>query len=155
MAGCHPLTTPAPQSTPTDALVVARSPFVVDGDTLGVVVDGKERRVRLLGIDAPESGDCGADAAADRLAALVDVDHLHLVLDPDSGPEDRYGRILAYATTPDVDDVGLALIDEGLVEAWWPRSAAPPSRGDAYTAAADAARQATTGSWAECGALGR
>lgn len=28
---------------------------VVDGDTALVVVDGDERRVRLLGVDAPES----------------------------------------------------------------------------------------------------
>lgn len=49
-----------------------------------------------------------------------------------------------------VDDVGLALIDEGLVEAWWPCSAATPSRRDTHTAAADSASQAWASSWSDC-----
>lgn len=41
--------------------------YVVDGDTVHVDLRGRNERVRLLGIDTPELGQCGA-AKATRLA---------------------------------------------------------------------------------------
>ena len=40
---------------------VATDLAVVDGDTVEVTVDGVRERVRLLGIDTPERGRCGAE----------------------------------------------------------------------------------------------
>lgn len=45
---------------------------VVDGDTLDAQVSGGPAlRVRLIGIDTPEVGDCGADRATTALEQLV------------------------------------------------------------------------------------
>jgi endonuclease YncB( thermonuclease family) len=82
---------------------------VIDGDT--IEVDGVGR-VRLVGVDTPEIGDCGYDEARDQLAALVLGESVQLV--PAGGDDrDRYDRLLRYV---DVDgtDAGLLLIEEGL-----------------------------------------
>ena len=82
---------------------------VIDGDT--IEVDGVGR-VRLVGVDTPEIGECGYDAARDQLAALVLGESIELV--PGGVDDrDRYDRLLRYV---DVDgtDAGLLLIEEGL-----------------------------------------
>ena len=85
--------------------VVAR---VVDGD---IVELGNGETVRLVGIDAPETGECGHDRATDRLAGLVLGQAVRL-LRPDED-RDRYGRLLRYVDVGD-QDVGLRLIRRGL-----------------------------------------
>lgn len=81
---------------------------VLDGDT--VEVDGLGR-VRLVGVDTPEVGECGSRAAADRLAELVLGRDVHLVAGG-QGDTDRYGRLLRYVEVDGVD-VGLVLVQEG------------------------------------------
>ena len=49
LAGCHR------QQGPSAEFQKATVEYVVDGDTIDVVIDGNEKRVRLAGIDAPES----------------------------------------------------------------------------------------------------
>lgn len=61
---------------------------VPDGDSLQLA-DG--RRVRLLGIDAPEIGRCLADQAKEKLRSLVFGKHVRL---KDTLTDD-YGRVLA------------------------------------------------------------
>ncbi len=78
---------------------------VVDGDTLVARVDGARVRVRLLGVDAPEtaigrgSAECygveAADAARDLLPRGLGI---ALRTDPTQGREDRFGRLLAEVT---------------------------------------------------------
>lgn len=87
--------------------------YVVDGDTLHVAGSG---RVRLLGIDTPEHGECGFDRAGDALAGLVLHKAVGLVPpDPDRGT-DVYGRLLRYVDVGDTD-AGLTLIARGLAVA--------------------------------------
>ena len=80
---------------------------VVDGDTIDVVVDGREERVRLTGIDTPE---VARDASGDRPATVCEcfgdeatafVERLLPVgtpirLERDVVGRDDYGRLLAY-----------------------------------------------------------
>ena len=61
---------------------------VIDGDTF-TLHDG--RRVRLLGVDAPEEGRCMADRATERLTILVHGKHVRLK----DQTMDSYGRIMA------------------------------------------------------------
>lgn len=61
---------------------------VIDGDTF-TLKDG--RRVRLLGVDAPEEGRCMADRATERLTSLVAGRHVRLK----DQTMDSYGRIMA------------------------------------------------------------
>ena len=78
---------------------------VIDGDTLDL--DNGER-VRLAGIDAPESGDCGADTAAATLTALT-LGHA-VVLEPSDEDRDQYGRLLRYVVVDGVDAGGTLLM---------------------------------------------
>lgn len=82
---------------------------VVDGDTLDVEGVG---RVRLVGIDTPEVGECGYDQARERLSDLVLGEPVTLVT-AGVDDRDRYDRLLRYV---DVDgaDAGLVLLEEGL-----------------------------------------
>ncbi|EJT84889.1 nuclease [Pseudomonas putida S11] len=72
---------------------------VVDGDTLRLV-DG--RSVRLIGINAPEIGRNGrtsepyAEAARQRLQALVKASDGRVGLEPGVESKDKYGRTLAH-----------------------------------------------------------
>jgi len=70
---------------------------VVDGDTVYVSLNGREEKVRLIGVDTPESTTqvepYGKEAAAyteSRLAGKQVYPEL------DAGERDKYGRLLAY-----------------------------------------------------------
>jgi micrococcal nuclease len=84
---------------------------VIDGDTLVVSRSGIESKVRLIGINTPESGECFADKATDALANLVDGGTIHLVAD--ESDVDRYGRLLRYVEVGSGVDVGAALVANG------------------------------------------
>ena len=116
---------------------------VVDGDTFEVETEGGPERVRLIGIDTPETGECLADAAEDLLAELLDAGPLELR--SDRSDRDRYGRLLRYAYS-DGRFVNEALVREGLAIA---RSYPPDTAEDDRLArAAVAAREERLGMWA-------
>jgi micrococcal nuclease len=84
---------------------------VVDGDTLDVRLrDGRVEAVRIIGINTPESGECGSEEATDELAALVDGQTL--ALRRDTSDRDQYDRLLRYVLVGDVS-VGEVLVAEG------------------------------------------
>lgn len=125
-AGCS--SGPEPLTLPTASAEVLVSPLpagqdgtverVVDGDTL--VVAG--RRVRMIGIDTPETVkpdsavECfGPESSAATKALLPAGTSVRLV--PDVEPQDRYGRELAYVYR--VEDglfVAGYLVQEGFAE---------------------------------------
>jgi len=80
---------------------------VIDGDTI-VITDGT--KVRLLGIDAPERGECGYSTATKKLKALVEGKTVNLV----GTKTDKYDRRLAYVDIAGID-AGAELIMAGLV----------------------------------------
>jgi len=74
---------------------------VVDGDTLDVDLAGTVERVRLIGIDTPETVkpntpvECfGRDASA-YAKYLLDGQAVYIEDDPSQDSRDRYGRLLA------------------------------------------------------------
>lgn len=71
---------------------------VTDGDTLRVRLrNGAHVSVRMLGIDTPERGGCGANDATANLRRLAPVGStVHLVSDRTQAAKDRYGRLLRY-----------------------------------------------------------
>lgn len=103
-AGAGPDTAqPAVGSTQTGT--VSR---IVDGDTLDVSGVG---RIRVIGIDAPERGECGYESATAAISVLVLGREVTLV--PGAVDDaDRYGRLLRYVDVGD-RDAGLALIEDG------------------------------------------
>ncbi len=86
---------------------------VVDGDTVDVRhSDGTEERVRVIGIDTPERGECGFGPATTAMADLLDGQEVALVGGA-RDDRDRYGRIIRYVDVDGVD-AGLSLIEDGL-----------------------------------------
>jgi len=86
---------------------------VVDGDTVWVKLsNGSDEKVRLIGIDTPETGQCGFEAAKEQLEQLVLNQEVSLVVGtPDN--RDIHKRLLRYI---DIDglDTGLELVKQGL-----------------------------------------
>src|SRR5215216_4272042 len=87
---------------------------VVDGDTVDVRLDaGRVERVRLIGIDTPEVGTCGAAAATTAARRLAGDARVVLRGDASQDTRDRYGRLLAYVWLPGGRDLGFRLLAGG------------------------------------------
>lgn len=107
-----PSPTAAPRPSPT-AASTWRVLAVVDGDTIDVMSSsGTQERVRVIGIDTPERGDCGFAEASDAMSRLVMGRDVVLVGGAQDD-RDHYDRILRYVDVRGVD-AGLSLIEDGL-----------------------------------------
>jgi micrococcal nuclease len=113
---------------------------IADGDTLTLLVDKTQIRVRLEGIDTPERAQPFGRKAGQALAKKV----FGKVVQVDDLGKDRYGRTLGIVRL-DKRNVNLELVREGW--AWWYRKHAPKNR-ELATAEA-AARKAKRGLWAD------
>lgn len=139
-----------PRLAPDTGLVVV----VIDGDTLVVRLRHGEERVRLIGVDTPETVDparapeCfGAEASARTTELLPPGTEIRLERDVEG--RDRYGRLLAYVfRTSDGLLINRVLLEEGLGE---PLHIAPNTayRADLAAAGADARAQGR-GLWSAC-----
>ncbi|MCU1501211.1 MAG: nuclease (SNase protein), partial [Ilumatobacteraceae bacterium] len=90
---------------------------VVDGDTVNIAAsDGNSLRVRVIGIDAPESGACEATLATETMTKLADGKAVTLLTGGDGEDADKYGRLLRYIDI-DGNDAGLTMINMGLAKA--------------------------------------
>lgn len=92
---------------------------VVDGDTIIVEIDGKKERVRLIGVDTPETvhpnkpvEHYGKEASA-FTRKLTEGEMVRLEYDDDSQRRDRYGRLLAYVYLPDGTFLNAEIIKQG------------------------------------------
>lgn len=90
----QPLAACLPAGAPTQNVPVT---YVVDGDTIHVLLNGANYSLRYIGIDTPESTNVieyyGPEAAA-RNKALVNGKIVTIV--KDVSETDRYGRLLRY-----------------------------------------------------------
>jgi len=128
---------------------------VVDGDTLDVRIGDTEERIRLIGVDTPESVapnrpvQCyGAEASA-YLASLV-PEGTEVRLERDAVARDQFGRLLAYVYRAEDDLlVNLALIEQGYADAvtYGDNEALYPE----LVAAEAEARDGGRGLWGVCG----
>ena len=92
---------------------------IVDGDTLVAIVDGERERVRLLGIDTPESvaenrpDQCYGEESSEYLKSLLpEGSDITLILDEEA--RDQYDRLLAYVVrSSDALFINLDLIEQG------------------------------------------
>lgn len=128
---------------------------VVDGDTLDVEVGGTEERVRLIGVDTPESVardrpvQCYGTEASAYLASLV-PEGTAVRLERDAVARDQFGRLLAYVYRAEDDLlVNRALIERGYADAvtYGDNEALYPE----LVAAEAAARDGGRGLWGVCG----
>lgn len=123
---------------------------ITDGDTVRMLVEGRELRVRLIGLDTPELRDpleCFGPEATAALEALAppgtEVGYAY-----DRDPQDRYERELMYLFAADGTLINLELVEQGYAEAllvepndrYWPE----------LQAAERTAREAGRGLWGVC-----
>ncbi len=94
---------------------------VVDGDTIIVDIDGAETRVRLIGIDTPESvhpddtlNSERGQVASDFTSALLTGKQVYLEYDEEM--TDKYGRTLAYVFLSDKTMIEAELLKNGMAE---------------------------------------
>ncbi|HEU4701244.1 MAG TPA: thermonuclease family protein [Conexibacter sp.] len=132
----------------------ARLERVIDGDTIVVEVDGREERIRYIGVDTPETVkpntavQCFGPQAHDLNARLLGRPGTQLTLRFDRELRDRYGRLLAYVFGP-----GGLFVNARLVEAGAARTLAiapNTSRAMQMSALQHAARTAGRGLWGAC-----
>lgn len=95
---------------------------VVDGDTFVVDIDGTETKIRLIGIDTPESVHTDESrnteegiVASDFTKALLKDESVYLEYDVST--TDKYGRTLAYAYLSDGETmINALLLSEGMAQ---------------------------------------
>lgn len=142
---------PAERAAPPGEAVITR---VVDGDTVRARIRSVDERVRLIGVDTPESVKPGTpvecfakEASAHTSALLPPGTRVRLVRDIEA--RDRYGRLLAYVYR--ADDglfVNLALARDGFAA---PLTIPPNvAHAEEFAAAAGEARRGRRGLWARC-----
>jgi micrococcal nuclease len=131
--------------------VSARVVAVVDGDTVDVAWPGHRERVRLLGVDTPETVDphrpigCFGPEASAYTHRRLQGQPVRLTFDRER--RDRYGRLLAYV------DVGGRRFNDELLTEGYARLLVIPPNGIHARAMLDeelAARSARRGLWAAC-----
>jgi micrococcal nuclease len=130
-----------------DARVVA----VLDGDTVDVTLlaSSKRQRVRLIGIESPERGQCFARAATRAAHKLALAQRVRLIGDRTQAKQDRYGRLLAYVVLPNGNDLARLLIGRGFGVVYvYDRLF---NRVGAYRTAEAAAKARRVGLWSACG----
>ncbi len=138
-----------PSSSPTpigleEAFVIN----VVDGDTIDVLIGGRELRVRYIGIDTPETVDpqrpveCFGREASERNRELVEG--MTVGLERDVSETDQFGRLLRHVWASG-EMVNAALVEEGYASA----STFPPDIRYAalFTALETQARSHNRGLW--------
>lgn len=118
---------------------------VADGDTITVLDASKtQHRIRMTGIDAPESKQAFGNRSRQSLADLVAGKQVTVRWDE----QDRYGRILGQVLTPDGQDANLAQVQRGM--AWHYAQYAktrPAAESRAYASAQSQAQREKIGLW--------
>ncbi|OIS90224.1 thermonuclease family protein [Brucella cytisi] len=123
---------------------------IIDGDTVVVLVDRQQVRVRLADIDAPESGQAFGSRSRQRLADLIFRKHVRVV----EKDTDRYGRTLGivyfkecYPVATCVElPVNAVMVSEGM--AWAYRFRDRPTDPEMF-AIEQNARSAGRGLWSD------
>jgi len=130
------------------ASALAAAPFpakvvhIADGDTITVLRGREQIKIRLNGIDCPESRQPWGRKAKRFTADLVGMKTVQV----QPIDKDRYGRLVAVVSLPETGQVlGLELVRAGL--AWWYRRYAPKDQD--LREAEERAKAARKGLWAD------
>ncbi len=92
---------------------------VTDGDTIHILMNNKDEKVRLIGINTPETVDprrkveCFGKEASKRMKELASGEIVRLEYDESQNIRDAYDRILAYVYLEDGQMINRKMIAEG------------------------------------------
>lgn len=107
------------QTTVSAVENIYRVSRVVDGDTIEVTKDERKEKVRLSGINTPETVDprkkveCFGKEASAHVKEILMGQNVTLVSDNSQTKYDKYGRLLAYVYREDGLFVNKHMIQEG------------------------------------------
>ncbi len=117
------------EKTPKESQVLSSTDFkdgqlykvsrVIDGDTLEIENNGSFQKIRLIGVDTPETSDprkeieCFGVEASNKSKELLEGKQIRLESDPTQQNKDRYERLLRYIYLEDGTNINLYLIAEG------------------------------------------
>ena len=124
-----------------------------DGDTFGIKMNGKEEKIRLIGVDTPEThhpdiaAQCFGEKASAFTKDLVGSQQVRLEADPLSTNRDRYDRLLRYAYLPDGRLINAEIIKAGYGFAY---TSFPFTKINDFKRFQDEAQAAKAGLWTDC-----
>lgn len=99
-ASSESTTEPSISSQSAFKLIPAQVVSVIDGDTIEVKIDGKTEKVRLIGVDTPETKHPSKPVQSYGLEAskytTSQLNGKKVFLEKDVEERDKYGRLLAY-----------------------------------------------------------
>lgn len=111
----QPITNTVEQNQPGLYKVIS----FVDGDTITIDMNGKQEKVRLIGVDTPETHDprkpvqCFGSASANFTKNIIGSNRVRLEADPTNTNRDRYNRLLRYVYLPDGTLINGEIIKQG------------------------------------------
>ncbi len=124
-----------------------------DGDTIAVRMHGKTEKIRLIGVDTPETKDprkpvqCfGPEASAYSMQTLTGK-KVRLVADPLSTNRDRYDRLLRYVYLEDGSFYNQQLVSGGYAKAY---TGFPFSHSETFASEEQHAKATGAGMWGAC-----
>lgn len=126
---------------------------VADGDTITVDLGGYQEKVRLIGVDTPETHDprrplqCFGEAASGFTKKLLEGQKVRLEGDPEDSDRDKYRRLLRYVYLPDGRLVNAEIIREGYGFAY---VVFPYAKMDEFRQLEREARENNRGLWSGC-----
>ena len=137
-------------STPENYFKVTK---VVDGDTIDIDYFGKTERLRLIGINTPESVDprrpveCFGKEASDQAKKLLTGKLVKIEKDSTQDDRDKYGRMLRYITTKEGLFYNIEIIKTGFAHEYTFR--VPYKYQKDFKTAEEQARKNKLGLWAD------
>jgi micrococcal nuclease len=126
---------------------------VFDGDTIEVDMNGTPEKIRLIGVDTPETHDprkevqCFGRAATEFTKGLINSQPVRLAADPESTNRDRYQRLLRYVYLDDGRILQAEIIKQGYGFAY---TSFPFAKSTEFKQYETEARENNRGLWNEC-----
>lgn len=139
-------------STPSSVAGKYKVVDVSDGDTLTVNMNGVNEKVRLIGIDTPETKhptrpvECYGVEASEFMKQKLSGSYVTLLADSKNSNRDRYDRLLRYVYV-DGEFINLEIIKSGYGFAYTPFEF---EKLDEFLGAEQTARSANIGLWGNC-----
>lgn len=127
---------------------------VVDGDTIHINYNGKDEKIRFIGLDTPETKDprkpiqCFGREATAKMIEFAENKNVRLEFDKTQGERDKYGRILAFVYSEDNKNLAYEMIRQGYGNEYTYNSN-PYKYQNEFKEAARKAREENKGLWAE------
>ena len=127
---------------------------VTDGDTIHINYNGKNEKVRLIGLDTPETKDprkpiqCFGREATAKMTEFAENKNVRLEFDKTQGERDKYGRLLAFVYSEDSKNLAYEMIRQGYGNEYTYNSN-PYKYQNEFKKAASKAREENKGLWAE------